>query len=164
VRDCSWLLLSRYGLTNVRPDNFICSSDRTPDPNCVHYNCIAWAAGKSDKWWWPSHEIGDWWPIPVNDNDPENIAEFFKAFATEGFTLKCNDESYEDGFEKVAFFANSKNKITHAARQLSNGSWTSKMGWGEDIEHLTLTVVECPIYGKATHFLKKPNAFFKKNN
>lgn len=161
MRDCSWVFLPVYGLANIRPDNFVCSSDRTVDPNDVHYNCIAWAAGKNDNWWWPSHEIGDYWPITVNDDDPENIEEFFKAFATERFTLKSDNGSYEHGFEKVAFFINSQNKVTHASRQLPNGSWTSKMGFGEDIEHVALSVIECPTYGNARHFLKRENPLFQ---
>jgi hypothetical protein len=44
---------------------------------------------------------------------------------------------------------------THAARSLPNGRWTSKLGNGEDIEHITLAVLEGDLYGKVRVFLKR---------
>lgn len=53
VRDCSWILQAPDKFENVRPGNFTCGSDRTCHLPRWGYNCIAWAAGKTDKWWWP---------------------------------------------------------------------------------------------------------------
>lgn len=47
------------------------------------------------------------------------------------------------------------NKPTHAARQLSSGHWTSKLGDCEDIEHFALDGVANKIYGAAVVFLKR---------
>jgi len=35
-------------------------------PVTIRYNCIAWAAGDSARWWWPEldRENG-WWPEAV---------------------------------------------------------------------------------------------------
>jgi hypothetical protein len=40
----------------------------------------------------------------------------------------------EPGFLKVALYGTGLT-YTHAARQLADGKWTSKLGKGEDIEH-----------------------------
>jgi len=157
VRDCSWILQSPNNFANIRPDNFTCSSDRTSHLPCWGYNCIAWAAGKTDKWWWPVE--GDpcaFWPIPIDPIDPVTLEQFIKAFESEGFSV-CRNSRFENGFEKVAIYTDSNQEPTHAARLLPSGLWTSKMGRGEDIEHKTLNVVEGKRYGTATAFLKRPN-------
>jgi len=84
------------------------------------------------------------------------LPQFIKAFESQGFSA-CNDERFENGFEKVAIYVDSNGETTHAARMLPNGHWTSKMGRGEDIEHTTIQVVEGTSYGTAKAFLKRPN-------
>ena len=64
----------------------------------------------------------------------ETLAAFVRAFATLGF-IPCNDDTLEPGFEKIAIYVNSQGKPTHAARQLHNGRWSSKLGNEVDIEH-----------------------------
>jgi hypothetical protein len=163
MRDCSWLFQSPYKeqLPNVRPDNFICSSDRTDHLPCWGYNCIAWAAGKTDAWWWPIE--GDpcaFWPIPIDPIDPVTLDQFIRAFESERFEV-CDDDRFENGFEKVAIYLDGNGEPTHAARMLPSGIWTSKLGRGEDIEHKTLRVVEGKGYGKAQKFLKRENPLFQ---
>ncbi len=92
------------------------------------YNCIAWAAGDASRWWWPI--TGDYWPI---DDDSTSADSFAHAFATIGYGPADND-SLEDGYDKIALFAKD-DRVTHAARQLPNGCWTSKLGSDVDIEH-----------------------------
>ncbi|MGH8094303.1 MAG: DUF7689 domain-containing protein [Chthoniobacterales bacterium] len=59
------------------------------------------------------------------------------------------------GHEKVAIFA--KNGISkHAALQLDEFSWTSKLGKGEDICHV-LHDVEGNYYGQVVCYLKRAN-------
>ena len=48
------------------------------------------------------------------------------------------DESLEPGFEKVALYALG-GVPKHAARQLSSGRWSSKLGDLEDVEHTLWT-------------------------
>lgn len=149
----------KEGLQNVRQDNFKCSSDRTDDilPTWG-YNCIAWAVGKTDAWWWPSGDLLDYWPIPLDADDPEGVEQFAKAFKTEGYD-ECKDDSFVDGYEKIALYLDATGP-THAARQLPDGKWTSKLGKMEDIEHDTLTVLEGKSYGKAKVYFCKPNPAF----
>lgn len=162
MRDCSWILLPSSGFENVRPDNFLCSSDRTED-KVDKYNCIAWAVGKQDNWWWPRNLGGYHWP-PGLIREPlgkETIENFIKAFQSEGYE-KCDNGKFENGFEKIALYVNDKDVPKHAARSLPNGAWTSKMGDYEDIEHEKLHAVSGKNYGNAKIFFKKANPSFKK--
>jgi hypothetical protein len=59
----------------------------------------------------------------------------------------------EEGFDKVAIFAN-KDRVTHMARQLRSGRWTSKLGPLEDVEH-DLHAVESKTYGRVVKILKR---------
>jgi len=59
----------------------------------------------------------------------------------------------EEGFERIAIFAILA-QPTHAARQLENGRWTSKLGRAVDIEH-ELDALEGTDYGKVTQILKR---------
>lgn len=88
------------------------------------YNCIAWAAGQNARWWWPGPDVElEYWP--ENATRAESLDAFQEAFASEGYAV-CQEADFEPGFEKVAIFADEKNRPTHAARQLPNGRWTSK--------------------------------------
>lgn len=158
MRDCSWIP-SRF--ENAHTANFKCSSDRTKALGDENYNCIAWAAGKRNSWWWPVDDPTAFWPIALDQIDPTSLEQFIKAFATEGYYV-CKNARFQNGFEKVAIFVDDDEIPTHAARMLPNGVWTSKLGEGEDIEHETLRVVEGKEYGTATAFLKKRNPLFQK--
>ena len=105
-------------------------------------------------WWWPAGT--DYWPPGVKRE--ETIPAFVKAFATQGY-VRCKNGNLEEGFEKIAIFAvrvDGKLVPEHAARQLSDGRWASKMGSDEDIEHISVTDVSGPEYGKPVCFLRRP--------
>jgi hypothetical protein len=119
-----------------------------PDSN---YNCIAWAAGQQQPWWWPDPDGFDYWPPGVARE--RTLAAFIQAFATVGYT-PCAADTLEPGWEKVAIYANDEGPC-HAARQLSNGRWTSKLGPDDDIEH-TLEGLCGPLYGAVVQFLRRP--------
>lgn len=123
------------------------------------YNCIAHAAGTADQWWWPEDQDGVTWP----DGAPkeETLAAFVAAYSTRGYE-PCEGPSLEAAFEKVALYVDPDGIPTHAARQLPSGSWTSKLGDWEDIEHATLEALEDPhgvglAYGKVAMILKRPH-------
>jgi hypothetical protein len=60
---------------------------------------------------------------------------FIAASETRGFEV-CLNADNEPGFEKVVLYA--KGGVpTHAARQLLNGNWTSKLGREIDVQHNT---------------------------
>lgn len=117
------------------------------------YNCIAWAAGDDGRWWWPTGPNAYWPPkVPRQTT----VAAFLAAFALIGYQ-PCEDGSHEHGFEKIALYT-SNGEPTHAARQLPNGQWTSKLGPQEDIRHAELAAIEGRWYGGATVFMKRPIA------
>jgi len=121
----------------------------------ARYNCIAWAAGDVRRWWWPD-VLGVqsgvcFWPIEVPVE--ETLDAFILAYETLGYQ-PCDGDQHEPGFEKLALYANSAGRPTHAARQLSNGGWTSKLGSEEDIEH-TLEALTGPLYGAVAQILKR---------
>ena len=92
-------------------------------PQTVSYNCIAWAVGDTTRWWWPDNVY--FWPSPP----PREVAidTFVTMFEGFGYSV-CEDAEYEDGFEKIAIYADPNKEPTHVARQLPSGRWTSKLG------------------------------------
>jgi hypothetical protein len=113
------------------------------------YNCVAWAAGVTDAWWWPTP--GRYWPAGVPRE--ESLAAFVAAFATLGYRPAAT-AAPEPGVEKVALYAFG-DKPTHAARQLPSGWWTSKLGPAIDIEHVTPEVVAGGVYGELCAILAR---------
>jgi hypothetical protein len=130
---------------NLRAGRFLLTS-----PATAKYNCIAWAAGETSKWWWPTPGVYYW---PAGIPSEETLDAFVAAFATLGFS-PSNDGALESGFEKVALYALA-GRPTHMARQLASGKWTSKLGRDIDIEHETPIEVESPLYGTVARFLRR---------
>jgi hypothetical protein len=81
------------------------------------------------------------------------IAAFIAAYNTMGFE-KCENAFPEPGMEKIAIFTR-RGTPTHAARLLSTGFWTSKLGPYEDIEHETLDSVSGPLYGIPQVYMRR---------
>lgn len=120
-------------------------------PRTNAYNCIAWAAGETHVWWWPA---GRYWPGGVPHVD--TVEAFRDAFQTKGYT-PCETGSLEEGFEKVALYTGVDGRVTHAARQLQCGKWTSKLGGEWDITH-ELKGLEGDEYGRVVCYLKRRTA------
>ncbi len=115
------------------------------------YNCLAWAAGEATVWWWPDPMGLGFWPAEA----PRNVSldAFAVAYGLCGFEA-CQSAVLEPCFEKVAIFVNANGEPKHAARQLANGKWTSKLGKWIDIEH-DLTAVEGATYGTVALVMKR---------
>jgi hypothetical protein len=112
------------------------------------YNCIAWAANDNKRWWWPRHPFG-YWPDP---SAPVEVGSFRSAFEGLGYAV-CDNPAHEVGLEKVAIYAlNGVPK--HAARQLMDGKWTSKLGQNWDIWH-DLEALNGPTYGEPILFMSR---------
>ncbi len=126
---------------------------RITSPANAKYNCIAWAAEDASNWWWPHGDSPPviWPPVAAREL---TLDAFATAFRTLGY-VTGEDESLESGVEKVALFADLAGKPTHAARQLTSGRWTSKLGQAEDVEH-ELRALEGEIYGAVALILKRP--------
>lgn len=118
----------------------------------VNYNCIAWAAGDSSRWWWPDEFDQYHWPEEVPRQ--RTLDAFVQAFASIGFE-ECRDASSEHGWEKVAIYAKSDGEPSHAARQLRDGTWTSKLGQLQDINHVEPDDVNGTDYGSPVRFLRR---------
>jgi hypothetical protein len=86
------------------------------------------------------------------------LSALLEAFETLGYE-KCENGSLESGYEKVALFAKSEVDRgfipTHAARQLSNGWWTSKLGGDIDIEHRNPEDLNGSLYGIVVCFMRR---------
>lgn len=120
-------------------------------PRDTAYNCIAWAAGVNHAWWWPDVDGEDHWPEGAER--AVTVEAFRAAFATLGYS-PCAEEVWEEGFEKIALYA-VEQVPKHAARQLSIGRWTSKLGLLEDIEH-GLHDLAGTEYGAVVLLMKRP--------
>jgi hypothetical protein len=79
------------------------------------------------------------------------------AFRTLGYE-PCEDDQLEPGFEKVALYGDIF-FYSHAARQLPDGKWTSKLGKDQDIEHDTPLDVAGGLYGEVVQIMKRPAGF-----
>ena len=70
---------------------------------------------------------------------------------------ECSTGDPEPGFDKIALYVDDEGVPTHAAKQLINGAWTSKIGDLEDIEHQRLEGLAGGgfAYGSVRMFLRK---------
>ena len=71
---------------------------RITSPASTDYNCVAWSAGDTERWWQP----GVYWPIstPRGDYSLGILDQTFRALGYED----CDDGGLEPGFEKVALY------------------------------------------------------------
>ena len=115
------------------------------------YNCIAWAAGVTDRWWDPAP--GYYWPAAAPRQF--TVEAFLAAFETAGY-VQCDSGKLEPGVEKIALYATDNRVPQHAARQLGDGSWTSKLGTLEDIAHPSIDNVAGSDYGSVVAFMMRP--------
>lgn len=113
------------------------------------YNCVAWAAGDDARWWWPT---GYYWPDGLNRQS--TVAQFVQVFESLGYG-QCPNGQLEANHVKIAIYASASGEPTHAARQLPDGAWTSKLGRSYDITHPTPEAVGGPAYGNVAQFLRR---------
>jgi hypothetical protein len=132
---------------NLRPHMCVNGvSDATRD-----YNCIAWAASDISRRWEPDPFFQWYWPDGVQRN--YSMQAHLDAFRTLGFEI-CTGSSLEEGVEKIALYT-SRGEPLHAARQLTNGNWTSKLGDYEDIQHIDLGSLNGPCYGAPSTYMSR---------
>ena len=123
------------------------------------YNCFAFAAGDREHWWDPEERgptpsmRGFWFEDLPRDI---TVPNFIAAYAKFGFE-RCTDGLVEEGFEKIAIYADSDGRPTHASRQLPNGRWMSKAGGYEDFAHFldSLEGNAGEEYGSVVVYLKR---------
>jgi hypothetical protein len=119
------------------------------------HNCAGWAVGVDQKWWPPGAArqlVGGWYWL--NEDESEAVEAFETAFATVGYE-PCADGEMERGFEKIALYVNSSNVTRHVARQVPDGTWSSKIGLDVDIRHMTLEGLYGDTYGEVRAFMRR---------
>lgn len=128
------------------------ANSRLTSPYDDSYNCIAWAAEDTDHWWWPDAMGQHYWPLDAPRE--ETLNAFVQAYRLQGYT-ECSDANLEPGKQKVAIYTDRNGTPTHAARQLSDGWWASKLGQQIDIEH-EFAALDGPAYGTVAVILARP--------
>lgn len=113
------------------------------------YNCMAYAAGDTTEWWWPNG-IDYWPPWATLNNKIESLVEMFAGLEYE----QCDDSNAKIGYEKVALYEN-EGEFEHAALQMPNGRWRSKMGEGPVIEHPRPESLAGGMYGDPTILMRR---------
>jgi Asp-tRNA(Asn)/Glu-tRNA(Gln) amidotransferase B subunit len=110
----------------------------------------------------PSPRIPGRWRI-TNPARKAAALNFLKGQVMKLSKGKANPEPGREKFwkrrklkEKIALFVGLDKEVTHAARQLPSGAWTSKLGDWEDIEHKTLSGLESACYGRVARILRRP--------
>lgn len=135
---------------NTKNDPLIITSPITND-----YNCIAWAFGCSELWFWPDAEGFYFWPQEIPRECTEEA--FIKLYNLIGYEL-CSDGGFEQGKEKIVIYLNSIGEPTHAAKQIGENLWSSKLGPHNDVSH-SLFALEDGAYGNAKTFMKREKEY-----
>lgn len=133
---------------------------RLTSPATSKYNCIAWATTEDDFNLWPYQNDGVpatpkgsayRWPRDVaKDFSVETFQKLFRQYGYEPF----DNLIPERGYEYICLYVNDEDEVTHAARQLPDGSWTSKLGVYQDIRH-SLHALEGEIYGTVRCIMRR---------
>ncbi len=133
--------------------------EKTSEDDIV-YNCIAHTAGDKSNWW----ECYPWGPVdipgyywPPNAKIGLELEALVSVYETLGYVL-CDGPELEMGFEKVALYANENSEWRHAAKQLPDGKWSSKLGEIEDVSHANPDDVSNDINGNVSLYIKRPKA------
>jgi len=124
-------------------------------PRDPEYNCFAWAARDSERWWDPPG-TADWAYWPHDLPTWETLENYKRLYELEGFQ-GCDDATLSEGVEKIALFVGPDGAPSHAARQLPTGRWTSKLGKGIDLEHDLDTLDGDPTIGCLAAYMSRPS-------
>lgn len=121
-------------------------------PRDIKYNCIAWAMGDDQNVCWPGRKY-----LPGRVPKDDSLPAFIATFVNMGYEC-CDADGVEPGFEKIVLYVDEQQeRVTHAARQLPDGFWTSKLGPQWDINHLLEGVCgPHPAYGRVAQILRRP--------
>jgi hypothetical protein len=141
--------------------NLITANWEVKSPFDDSYQCIAWAACRTDCQIWPYYGYTWFQGVPIaTDLLQAPVDCFVQGFRTLGYK-PCDSKAFEFGYQKLAIYANNGG-VTHMARQHFWGrGWLSKLGNLEDIVHDNLEDVEGDMspsaaeYGKVVKILKR---------
>lgn len=125
-------------------------------PICDEYNCIAWSLDIDYMSVGHENLTGIYWPD--NISKIPNINNYKRMYNSYGF-IDASTSDLEEGFKKVAIYVRGTNPktgiVVHAAKQIDDIWWSSKMGDNIDgIHHLD--AIQGILYGYPRFFMKKP--------
>jgi hypothetical protein len=104
------------------------SNYRKTSEETIDYNCVAYVNEiEDDPIDFSTDEIG----APAKDKSSKPYIEYFK----EHRFIECEDGTHEEGIQKIAIYEFPDGDFAHVAKQMANGTWRSKIGELEDIEH-----------------------------
>ena len=109
-------------------------------PATKRFNCIAWSIGITRQWVWPG----------------KKVAHFDRLYGRFGYKrIRQLDYRVRPGYQKIVLYGKVKYyrgrriiECTHGARQLADGTWTSKLGSLPLVRHLTPGALNGPSYGR----------------
>lgn len=131
---------------NMRTGNYRLTSDPVPDENCIAHAC-----GARGEWWEPV--TGRFWPVgpPYCNYKVQSLVRVFERY---GY-VACDSAACEPEYERIAVYGR-EGMYTHAARQLiADGTWTSKLGPEDDINHATPEVLADGAYGEVVTIMRR---------
>jgi type VI secretion system secreted protein VgrG len=116
-------------------------------PASKRYNCIAWSLGVTDRWVWPG----------------EKVSDFDALYGDQGYKRRKGlDFRREPGVDKVVLYGKVRKdgsvQATHAARQLSDGAWSSKLGQLPLIRHRSPDDLDGDAYGHPVAVYTRPRS------
>jgi hypothetical protein len=108
-----------------------------PAAKAGSYNCIAWTVGITNRWQWPGY----------------TVTSFDTYYGGFGYRrISSLDYRYQPGVAKIVLYGKKKAdgsiETTHGARQLKDGTWSSKLGGLALIRHQTPDSLDGPSYGR----------------
>jgi hypothetical protein len=115
-------------------------------PATKTYNCIAWSIGITNQWVWPGARVED----------------FDRLYGANGYRrITTLDYSRQPGVDKIVLYGKRNPDgtwaATHGARQLADGSWSSKLGELPLIRHLDPNDVDGTVYGVPLAVFTRPH-------
>jgi hypothetical protein len=127
----------RRDIDGVRKNGFpsLGSEYEVLAPGTSTYNCIAWSLGNTKEWVWPGNTVKAF--------DQLNGKYGYQKMSKMDFRL-------QPGVEKIVLYGkvvNGRTVATHQARQMADGTWTSKMGKMAVIRHAAPDSLDGPDYG-----------------
>jgi hypothetical protein len=125
---------------------------RATSKPATDYNCFAWAVGETHRRWDPTRERSgrNFWPVASRST---RLGDVITVFESVGFR-QVDAPRRAAGAQTIVLYA-SAGHVTHAARLLENGLWTSKLGDDIDIEHDTLDALAGGLYGEPAATLER---------
>jgi hypothetical protein len=113
------------------------------------YNCVAWSLENDSQNWWPIDQGGYFWPTSATE---PSLPDFEQVYGDLGYA-RCEHVNHVGDVDQVALYVDLSGTPGHASRRLDDGSWTSKLGDFEDIEHSDVNGVCCDAYGETVILL-----------